>query len=481
MKRGFARLFLNSEKRGMCQVQKRKMSELPSFLRAPEAHTVTKDTIDVTKSKVGKFTEYPLCEILASRDFTTATDIATLRVEGGTYLAKACMNFSQGTFSRRIVFPLFDPGERYAENVSELESDFPTQYEATRILLDATYKGSVDYLIASNIVCPNDTHDLLLFNRFAAGNNAYGKEKCPDGSIRPYAHFHDFLRHKVDFHLYCPNSDESTWRLVKGPPSDDTSESSFYFNDILFGGPMDFKPAPLPDHIMRYISRKIAFYSIVYLEEAVRIFNRKRAKSDLPEVTFETQAGYRLETFVPELIEKESSCRVVVCRHGQTDWNKDNRYQGHIDIPMNAAGISQARELRLRLNPLFFNKIISSDLQRAMSTTKIIAPGRNLPIESNSLIREKAAGEPLNQFRDRVLNEVRNLATKHVGQSLLLSVHGGVLKMLLVCTMGENTYTINNCSHLVIDFNNDGTCRLVGAHGVWAGGVDTCGQSDWSR
>ena len=455
------------------------MSNRLSFLKPPRSHRVPPDTIDLVAGKVGKFSEYPLCEVLASRDFTTPTDIATLRVEGGTYLAKACMNFSQGTFSRRIVFPLFDPGEQYAENVSELEEDFPQHYECVRALIDATYKGSIDYLVASNIVKSEDVHDTILFNRFAAGNNAFGKERCPDGSVKPFAHFHDFLRHKMDFHLLCCDpSDESTWKLVQGPPPPPREGVSYYFNDHLFGGPMSFEPSPIPDIVMRFFSKNIATYSVVYLEEAVRILNRSRATRNLPEIIFETFKGDRLRTCVPPMM-TESTCRIVVCRHGQTEWNRQNKYQGHIDIPMNTTGISEARELRFRLNPFFFNKIVSSDLQRASSTTKIISAGRDVPILINKSIREKAAGETLDHFKNRILSEVTSLAMNNPQQSLLLSAHGGVLKMLIVNAIGDNSYTINNCAHLVFDFI-DGKLQLVGGHGVWTGGIDTCGQSDWN-
>ncbi|NCY11150.1 MAG: histidine phosphatase family protein, partial [Actinobacteria bacterium] len=57
--------------------------------------------------------------------------------------------------------------------------------------------------------------------------------------------------------------------------------------------------------------------------------------------------------------------RIVLWRHGQTDWNIANRFQGHSDIALNEVGIRQAERaapLLLNLQP---SKIISSDLIRA--------------------------------------------------------------------------------------------------------------------
>jgi len=57
-----------------------------------------------------------------------------------------------------------------------------------------------------------------------------------------------------------------------------------------------------------------------------------------------------------------SPIRVVLWRHGQTDWNVENRFQGHSDIPLNKVGeyqVAQAASVLAGLKP---NRIISSDL-----------------------------------------------------------------------------------------------------------------------
>ena len=54
--------------------------------------------------------------------------------------------------------------------------------------------------------------------------------------------------------------------------------------------------------------------------------------------------------------------RVLLWRHGQTDWNTVNRFQGHSDIPLNAVGMYQAKHAASILVGMQPTKIISSDL-----------------------------------------------------------------------------------------------------------------------
>ena len=87
-----------------------------------------------------------------------------------------------------------------------------------------------------------------------------------------------------------------------------------------------------------------------------------------------------------------SLLQVVLWRHGQTDWNVENRFQGHSDIPLNKVGeyqVTQAAEVLAGLNP---NRIISSDLIRAQSTAAALAKLTNLKVEINPGLRETNGG-----------------------------------------------------------------------------------------
>jgi broad specificity phosphatase PhoE len=77
---------------------------------------------------------------------------------------------------------------------------------------------------------------------------------------------------------------------------------------------------------------------------------------------------------------------LVVIRHGQTDWNVEGRFQGQLDVPLNAVGRSQAADLKPRLTATAFGAIYSSPLSRAVETAQSIAGGR--PIIRDSRLVE---------------------------------------------------------------------------------------------
>jgi glucosyl-3-phosphoglycerate phosphatase len=66
---------------------------------------------------------------------------------------------------------------------------------------------------------------------------------------------------------------------------------------------------------------------------------------------------------------------LVAVRHGQTDWNVEERFQGHLDIPLNSVGYRQAEALRSHLAGIRFDTAYSSPLRRALATAQIISSG----------------------------------------------------------------------------------------------------------
>ena len=63
--------------------------------------------------------------------------------------------------------------------------------------------------------------------------------------------------------------------------------------------------------------------------------------------------------------------RVLLCRHGETPWNAEGRYQGQMDIPLSETGEAQALALGARLKDLPIDKAVASPLSRARRTAEL--------------------------------------------------------------------------------------------------------------
>jgi alpha-ribazole phosphatase len=157
--------------------------------------------------------------------------------------------------------------------------------------------------------------------------------------------------------------------------------------------------------------------------------------------------------------------KLLLIRHGQTDWNLAQRFQGQSDIPLNETGRKQANALAQRLSAKHFDFVYSSDLQRATETANIIRRSGFQPDAfpdtrlrevhfgdweglTYDEIKEKhpdslAAwekdiyknappnGETLEQLAIRVQSMLDELCAKHNDQTVLIVAHGGVLQTLI--------------------------------------------------
>ncbi len=84
---------------------------------------------------------------------------------------------------------------------------------------------------------------------------------------------------------------------------------------------------------------------------------------------------------------------LYVIRHGETPWNVEGRYQGHLDPPLTPNGEAQAQATAEKLAPLEFEVIYSSDLARAHLTAQALADKIKLPIHRDPRLREINQGE----------------------------------------------------------------------------------------
>jgi probable phosphoglycerate mutase len=97
--------------------------------------------------------------------------------------------------------------------------------------------------------------------------------------------------------------------------------------------------------------------------------------------------------------------RLIVWRHGNTDWNASGRVQGQTDVPLNDLGRQQAvdaAELLVRLRP---DAIVSSDLRRAADTAAALGALTGLPVRHDDRLRERYFGP----WQGRLMAEVSEL------------------------------------------------------------------------
>lgn len=155
-----------------------------------------------------------------------------------------------------------------------------------------------------------------------------------------------------------------------------------------------------------------------------------------------------------------TASRIILLRHGETVWNRENRIQGHLDTPLSDAGVAQAEALAQRLAGESFAALYSSDLGRAHETARRIAtrthhqvilePGlreRNLGIlQGLTRVEAKAmypeiytryrmfdpecmvpGGEDALPFIARVVASFSAIADRFPGETAVVVAHGGTL------------------------------------------------------
>jgi len=162
--------------------------------------------------------------------------------------------------------------------------------------------------------------------------------------------------------------------------------------------------------------------------------------------------------------------RMIVIRHGETEWNTQHRYQGQQDSPLTAKGYQQADAIAERLSGLTFDRIISSDLGRAVETAQRIAqrhpgirwdqdPGlrerdfgllagftrseaaAKFPAEEEGYLRGGVdyripEGESLRDLFQRAGATFDRIAAACPGESVCVVTHGGLLGMFLRYALG---------------------------------------------
>jgi alpha-ribazole phosphatase len=97
--------------------------------------------------------------------------------------------------------------------------------------------------------------------------------------------------------------------------------------------------------------------------------------------------------------------KLILVRHGETDWNTERRYQGQLDVPLNGRGEWQAQLAGRALAGEAIERIVSSDLRRAFQTARAIAAACSLPVTADARLREISFGSWEGLNYDQILEQ----------------------------------------------------------------------------
>jgi len=87
---------------------------------------------------------------------------------------------------------------------------------------------------------------------------------------------------------------------------------------------------------------------------------------------------------------------LVLLRHGQSQWNLENKFTGWVDVPLTALGEEEARGAGAKLKGIRFDKAYTSDLQRAQKTLALaleVSGQPNVPVTRNQALNERHYGD----------------------------------------------------------------------------------------
>jgi 2,3-bisphosphoglycerate-dependent phosphoglycerate mutase len=166
----------------------------------------------------------------------------------------------------------------------------------------------------------------------------------------------------------------------------------------------------------------------------------------------------------------QSTTRVVLVRHAQTEMITKNRIHGHSDSPLTDKGIHDAQKTAAYLSGQHFDAFYSSSIGRAMHTAAIIGNAINMQPEPTDGLKERyygwlegkplslfepdlsgpkimhpiiefalhASGESSKDFINRVIIDFKRITEKHTGQRILIMLHWGILSILTQYLQGKD-------------------------------------------
>ncbi len=153
---------------------------------------------------------------------------------------------------------------------------------------------------------------------------------------------------------------------------------------------------------------------------------------------------------------------ILLARHGETEWNREGRFQGHADPPLTDVGRTQAAELADAVTEERLDAIYASDLRRAYETAEIVGARLRLPVAREGGLREidvgswqgltrieidgaEWDGESRDEHRRRVLEALRQIGERNPSGRVLVVAHGGTVRRVQEAVLGEALPVIGHC------------------------------------
>jgi broad specificity phosphatase PhoE len=172
---------------------------------------------------------------------------------------------------------------------------------------------------------------------------------------------------------------------------------------------------------------------------------------------------------------------ILVARHGETEWNRERRWQGRSDLSLNERGRAQAKALAEKLEAVPLRAVYASDLRRAYETALVVAEAKGLAVMPMPELREVDVGswtglsydEVKERFGDayremrtrtgrgweggetyaemgrRVLDAMRRIARDHAGHTVLAVTHSGPIRTVRAHALGLDYGTDRKAAPMV--------------------------------
>jgi len=187
-----------------------------------------------------------------------------------------------------------------------------------------------------------------------------------------------------------------------------------------------------------------------------------------------------------------TAARLIVWRHGRTEWNHTGRFQGQADVPLDERGHLQAKAAAVVLAGFRPDRIVASDLSRARQTAAALAERTGLEVTTDARLREIHVGSWEGLTADEVANADPERAHRYfTGEDIRRSATGETVAEVadrVTAALEQHAGEAADGETVVITMHGlaarVGVCRFVGLpQETWRllGGMHNCGWISLER